>query len=81
MLEASHATYAVDGKRLVHDVDLALRPGRVVAVVGPNGAGKSTLLRLLAGEVAPTSGSVRIDGRDLKSIAPVELARRRAVVA
>ena len=80
MLEASHATYAVHGKRLVHDVDLALRPGRVVAVVGPNGAGKSTLLRLLAGELAPTSGSVRIDGRDLKSVAPGDLARRRAVV-
>ena len=80
MLEASHATYAVHGKRLVHDVDLALRPGRVVAVVGPNGAGKSTLLRLLAGELAPTSGSVRIDGRDLKSVAPGDLARRRALV-
>jgi iron complex transport system ATP-binding protein len=80
MLEASKATYAVDGKRLVHDVDLALRPGRVVAVVGPNGAGKSTLLRLLAGELAPTSGSVRIDGRDLRIVVPGDLAHRRAVV-
>jgi iron complex transport system ATP-binding protein len=81
MLEASRATYAINGKRLVHDVDLALRPGKVVAVVGPNGAGKSTLLRLLAGEIAPTAGSIRIDGRELKSVLPGELARRRAVVA
>lgn len=80
MLEAARATFAVNGKRLVDAVDLKLQPGQVTAVVGPNGAGKSTLLRLLAGEVAPTSGTVHIDGRDLRSMGPGELARRRAVV-
>jgi iron complex transport system ATP-binding protein len=80
MLEARGATFEVNGRRLVEAIDLALSPGRIVALVGPNGAGKSTLLRLFAGELAPTSGSVAIDGREVKHVLPAELARRRAVV-
>src|SRR5476651_188177 len=80
MLEARGATFEVNGRRLVEAIDLALTPGRIVALVGPNGAGKSTLLRLFAGELAPTSGSVAIDGREVKHALPAELARRRAVV-
>ena len=47
MLSARGATFVVNGKTLVSDIDLSVRPGRLVALVGPNGAGKSTLLRLL----------------------------------
>ena len=81
MFAARSATYRINGNTLVEDIDLALVPGKLIAIVGPNGAGKSTLLRLLSGEIAPTSGSVELDGRSLRSFTPVELARRRAVVA
>ncbi len=81
MLEARGATYEVNGRRLVEEIDLALVPGRVVALVGPNGAGKSTLLRLFAAEIAPTSGALLLDGRALNAFTPAELARRRAVVS
>src|SRR5689334_10818666 len=81
MLEARGATFKVGARRLVEGIDLTLRPGKVVALVGPNGAGKSTLLRLFAGEIAPTSGSVALDGREVKQVPALELARRRAVVA
>jgi iron complex transport system ATP-binding protein len=81
MIEACSATFEVNGSRLVEDINLTLRSGVFVALVGPNGAGKSTLLRLFTGEIAPTSGSILFDGREMRALKPVELARRRAVVA
>jgi heme exporter protein A len=51
--------------RVLHDIDLTLRPGEGLAVAGPNGAGKSTLLRILAGLMRPSGGEVRVLGRTL----------------
>jgi heme exporter protein A len=51
--------------RVLHDIDLTLHAGDVLAVAGPNGAGKSTLLRVLAGLARPSAGEVRVRGRAL----------------
>src|SRR6266487_4513303 len=50
---------------VLHGVDLDVEPGRTLAVLGRNGAGKTTLLNTLMGLVHPTSGSVRLDEREL----------------
>lgn len=68
-----------DGHPILAGVDIDIRPGELVALVGPNGAGKSTLLGVLSGDVVPTTGSVRLDDRDLGAYPARELARRRAV--
>lgn len=57
------ASVALSGKPILHDVSLSLTERRI-GIVGRNGSGKTTLLRLLAGLIAPTSGSVTISGLD-----------------
>ena len=65
ILSARGVGVSLDGSRILHDVDLDLAPGEVLALVGPNGAGKSTLLSLLSGDVAASDGEVTIAGRAL----------------
>jgi len=68
------------GRRALSGVELELAPGELLALIGPNGSGKSTLLRLCSGFLAPTRGSVELDGAPLHRMEPRERARRIAVV-
>lgn len=61
----------------VRDVSFTVRPGEILGLVGPNGAGKTTTLRALGGIHPPTTGQVRIGGRDIVAEA-VEAKRRLA---
>ena len=54
--------------------------GRLACILGPNGSGKTTLLRCLMGQLAPSSGTTQLDGRDLRRYAPRELAKLLAYV-
>ena len=62
VLDARDIRKAYGRHPVLRGVDLAVRPGQLVAVVGENGAGKSTLLKILAGTLAPDGGRVRVTG-------------------
>lgn len=91
-LEARGVTVHLGGTPILTEVDLDLRRGEVTVLVGPNGAGKSTLFGVLAGDIAPRAGTVRIiagspaaggsasrELADVSALRPKELSRRRAV--
>lgn len=56
-------------------VDLRVDKGEIVAILGPNGAGKSTLVKTLAGLLAPSRGTIVLDGRPIAGRAPREISR------
>src|SRR5207244_3563062 len=65
---------------ILDDVSFTVERGRALTLVGPSGSGKSSLLRCLNRLVEPTSGTVRLDGRDIRSFDPRALRRRVAIV-
>jgi ABC-type multidrug transport system fused ATPase/permease subunit len=56
------------GDEVLHDLTLSARAGEHIGIVGSSGAGKSTLMQLLVRLYTPTSGAIRIDGRDLATV-------------
>jgi ATP-binding cassette subfamily B protein len=71
--------YAED-RPVLHDVDLAVEPNQMIAIVGGTGAGKSTLLSLVPRFYDPSSGLVKLDGRDLREIKKKSLRAQIGIV-
>ncbi len=63
VLEITDLSFAIAGRVLLDRADLAIAAGQRVGLIGANGAGKSTLLRLVAGELAPDGGDIRLPAR------------------
>ncbi len=80
MIRARSLAFERKGRPILGDVSFRAREGEVTVILGANGAGKSTLLRVLAGEIAPDSGTVEVGGQPLADWDGQDLARRRAVV-
>jgi len=66
--------YEEDGPQILHDVDLTIRQGDVIAFLGPNGAGKTTLIKHAIGLLKPRRGRVLVEGRDTREMSVAQVA-------
>lgn len=75
-----HVTFAYDAAPVLHDINLTIPAGQVVALVGPSGAGKTSFAHLVPRFYDPQDGDVRIDGVSIRDFLKHELRQRIAVV-
>jgi branched-chain amino acid transport system ATP-binding protein len=75
VLEVSDLSKRFGGITAVDGVSLTVEEGEIVGVIGPNGSGKSTLFDCILGQLLPTAGAVRVDGREVTGMRPCDLNR------
>ncbi|MCD7769925.1 MAG: ABC transporter ATP-binding protein/permease [Oscillospiraceae bacterium] len=80
-VDVEHVDFSYqEGRPVLHDVDLHIRPGETLALVGPSGGGKTTLSQLLPRFYDVTAGAIRIDGQDVRAVTQRSLRRNVGVV-
>ena len=75
MLEIGNLTKRFGGLAAVNDVSTTIEQGKINAIIGPNGAGKTTFFNLVSGVHLPSSGSIRLEGRDVTALRADRMAR------
>ena len=80
-ISVQDVSFAYDGDLAVlHHVDLQVQPGETIAIVGPSGGGKSTLCQLIPRFYDVTSGSILIDGQDVRSVTQQSIHQNIGIV-
>lgn len=75
MLQIRNLAVYYGSIQALHNINLDVNKGEIIALIGANGAGKTTTLMALSGLVRPTSGTISFEGNDLASIAPHDIVR------
>lgn len=73
-------SYPGTEKKVLSDLTFSVKPGEKVCIVGRNGAGKSTIIKLLCGLYRPDSGTIKINGMDIRELSPMQLKKVRSIV-
>lgn len=79
-LQTENLDVGYNGKALIREIALSLRPGEIVTLIGPNGAGKSTILKSIIRQLAVIRGTVCLDGRDMAGLSEREVSRHMSVL-
>lgn len=80
MLRIKNLSVYYGKRKILHDIQLEVHSGEVVALIGPNGAGKSTLIRSISGVIPIERGAVEANGVNITSMVPMQRAQQIAVV-
>lgn len=72
LLELNNITKSFGAIHALQGVDLSISPGEAVGLMGDNGAGKSTLMKIIAGNYPPSSGTIKIEGREVEFSQPID---------
>ena len=70
IIDIKHLCKSFGDKKVLEDINLYVRRGEFITLLGPSGCGKATLLRQIAGFIAPDSGCILLEGKDISSIPP-----------
>jgi branched-chain amino acid transport system ATP-binding protein len=76
VLEVRALSKAFGGVRAVSEVSFTIGAGEFLAMIGPNGAGKTTCFNIINGQLAPDSGEILLEGKDIAGLAPRDIWRR-----
>ncbi|EUJ30306.1 putative efflux ABC transporter, ATP-binding protein [Listeria floridensis FSL S10-1187] len=80
VLEVKNLTKMIKKKRIIEDISFQVGPGEVFGFLGPNGAGKTTTIRMLVGLIRPSSGTILVDGYDIRKNFKKAMQRMGAIV-
>ena len=80
MIQVSHLSCDLGGRRVLSDISFSLEKGQLLSVLGPNGVGKSTLFRCLLGLVPHCQGTILLDGTAIEQLSPRHQAQKIAYV-
>jgi branched-chain amino acid transport system ATP-binding protein len=75
MLEVDNISVVFGGLKAVRELSFTVNPRQIVGLIGPNGAGKTTVFNAVLGVLPPTSGTVRLDGREIQRLPTHRIAR------
>jgi branched-chain amino acid transport system ATP-binding protein len=75
ILEVQQVSRRFGNFQALTNISVSFLPGQLTAIIGPNGAGKSTFFNVVSGALAPSTGRIRFQGRDITGMAPHQYAR------
>lgn len=79
-LQVKNLSWSIEGKQILHNINLQVSPGEFVGLIGPNGSGKSTLLRCIYRVLKPDTGVITLNDQNIWHLSIREMAQATAVV-
>lgn len=79
-MEARKIQFSYNQEAFIDGLNVSIEKGKITTIIGPNGSGKSTLLHLFVNQMKPHTGSIVVNGQDIKTLRMKELAKKLAIV-